>query len=789
MMEGMGALLAALDSFVNPGLLLGLLLLSAPIIIHFLNKRHYQVIHWAAMDFLFQAESKNRRRLRLEDLILLALRMALLGLLVFAVARPVVRGLGGAREDERVVILDDSFSMEATEGAGTAFSAAKAGAVSQVEEAVGRSILVAVWLGTRPDLGPREISSLMEVKPGEAEPSAAGSAAPNPADQAAQVLSFIRALEPSDLPLHLASLLERLGSSFEAKKDTVTRSVVLLSDFRASDWLEEGSATLRSDVQVILADLEKRGLLQKTRWRFVDVGQASRENTAVTAVRLDKEHPMARVPVRIVVEVKNFGVEERKFVAGELEVGEGSAPGILPKGSEVSEKNRGSLFKVLHRIPLPRIDLVPPGKTATTEVQFTFEKAGSYLLTARLEGDRLPRDDSSFAVVHVRDGLRVLVVDGDPGQGRFSGESGFVLPALAPRGPVPSGILPRRVVKDLQEKDVMASDVVILCNREGVTQEERAILEGFLRRGGGVAFFLGNRVAPDRYRQVFEPKEGGLLFPAVLQGIKESSKRCRLGISDPKHPAFEVFRGVEGSSLEQVGFDRFFSLEPASGASVVARFDDPARTPAILDAAAGKGHVALFNMSADRDWNDWPADPSYPIVLQEWVRYLAPRAGANRSFTAGDPMYWETAPGVQYTVILPTGEAVPVSLLLPPSEKTKEPPTLVLEGASLKATHVAGFYCVMPSPAVPGASISPDLLQPSWYACRRDPRESDLEPAGEARLRAALAPAGVDFAMGKDIEVDVFQKNEEGETWRWLAFSAALFLLIELLAAWSFGRR
>jgi len=126
--------------------------------------------------------------------------------------------------------------------------------------------------------------------------------------------------------------------------------------------------------------------------------------------------------------------------------------------------------------------------------------------------------------------------------------------------------------------------------------------------------------ARDRYRQVFEPKEGGLLFPAVLQGIKESSKRCRLGISDPKHPAFEVFRGVEGSSLEQVGFDRFFSLEPASGASVVARFDDPARTPAILDAAAGKGHVALFNMSADRDWNDWPADPSYPIVLQEWVR-------------------------------------------------------------------------------------------------------------------------------------------------------------------------
>jgi hypothetical protein len=843
-------LAAFFDSFVNPGLLLGLFLLSAPIIIHFLNKRHYQVVHWAAMDFLFQAESKNRRRLRLEDIILLLLRILLLGLLVFAVARPLVRGLGGSREDERVVILDDSFSMETSEGAGTAFSAAKAGAVSQVEDAVGRSIPVSVWLGTRPELGPRELSAIQETGPGEGEPSgtstetaalADGSAL---ADRSAQVLGHIRAAEPSDLPLNFARLLERLGASFEAKKDAPMRSVVLLSDFRASDWLEEGSAALRSDIRAVLADLEKRGLLQKIRWRFVDVGEASRENLAVTAVRVDKEHPMARVPARIIVEVRNFGLEDRKLVAGELEVGDGSAPRLLPRAKEspqpttsrlsqptpretsqattretsqattpeasqpttpeasqpttpgAREGERPSLFKALHRIPLPKIDLVPAGKTVTTEVQFTFEKAGNYLLAARLEGDRLPRDDTSFDVARVRDGLRVIVVDGDPGQGRFSGESGFVLPALAPRGSVPSGILPRRVVKELEEKEAMASDVVILCNREGVTQEERAILERFLHRGGGVAFFLGNRVAAERYRETFDEKG---LFPALLKGIKESSKRCRLGISDPKHPAFEVFRGVEGSSLEQVGFDRFFALEPASGAAVVARYDDPARTPAILDAAAGKGRVALFNMSADRDWNDWPADPSYPIVLQEWVRYLAPRSGANRSFTAGDLILWETAPGVQYTAVTPRGEAVRVSLLRGSEEASggaseasganEEPASLSAAGASFGATYLAGFYCVIPSPSVPGAAISPELLEPSWYACRRDPRESDLEPAGEPRLRDALGSAGVEFTMGKDVEVDVFQKNEEGETWRWLSFGAGLFLLIELLAAWSFGRR
>jgi hypothetical protein len=83
---------------------------------------------------------------------------------------------------------------------------------------------------------------------------------------------------------------------------------------------------------------------------------------------------------------------------------------------------------VLHRVPLPTLDVLPGGKEAAIEVDFTFEAAGTYPLRAKLESDRLPRDDDSIAVARVRDGLRVLVVDGDPGQGRFTGDSGFYSP-------------------------------------------------------------------------------------------------------------------------------------------------------------------------------------------------------------------------------------------------------------------------------------------------------------------------------------------------------------------------
>jgi hypothetical protein len=784
-----------MSSFVNPALLGGLILLTAPIIIHLLNKRHFQVIDWAAMDFLLQADSKNRRRIRLEDLILLLLRMLVIALIVLAVARPLIRGAGGRGEEERVVVLDDSFSMDASDGASTAFSLARAAAVSQVEDAVGRSIPVSLWFGTRPEAGGRDVRAVAPGGPGDPAPGsptdpAPGSpgdpAPPSPADEAAGLLDALRGAQAGDVALRFAALLERLAERFEARKEAGVRSVVLVSDFRAADWLEPGAGGgavgrgegprggLRSELAAAFADLARRGLTERLRWKLIDVGSASRENAAVTGIRLATAHPLAKVPARILVDARNFGASDRRFVTGELEVSEAVAPAAKPAVDASSsvpaeKKEPAPRFQVLHRIPLPALDVIPAGKTATFEVELTFERPGTYLLRATIEGDRLARDDASYAVARVRDGIRALVADGDPGQGRFSGESGFLLSALAPRG-ASSGILPRRVVGQIPRQDVLESDVVFILNRDRVSEEERQALEALAARGGGIAFFLGNRVAAASYA------ETGSLFPARLGAVQEAAGRARLRIADPAHPAFEAFRGIEGSSLETVGFDRFLGIEPEDGARVAARYTDPAGTPAIIDAPAGKGRAAIFNLSADRDWNDWPADPSYPIVLQEWARYLARRGEEERTVIAGDLLSWEPAAGVRYAVVTPDGESHPVNA----GSGT---------AASFAGTRLAGFHCVVPEAVAEATALSRGALEPSWYAVRRDPAESDLEPAGEERLRAALSSAGVEFVLGREVDVDVFARGEEGETWRLLACGGGIFLLVELLAAWWFGRR
>ena len=87
-----------------------------PIIIHLLNRRRFKTVSWAAMEFLLRAMRKNRRRLRFEQLLLLATRCLLVLLLGMALARPLgcensALAKLGRRTSLNVYVIDTSYSM------------------------------------------------------------------------------------------------------------------------------------------------------------------------------------------------------------------------------------------------------------------------------------------------------------------------------------------------------------------------------------------------------------------------------------------------------------------------------------------------------------------------------------------------------------------------------------------------------------------------------------------------------------------------------------------------------
>src|SRR5215204_6429607 len=106
---------AFLSFFMNPlTMAAGAALVSAPIIIHLINRMRFRRVRWAAMEFLLKAQKKMRRKMILEQLLLLLLRC----LLVFLAGVLFARFLGCTpfkgqenRATLHVVLLDDTPSM------------------------------------------------------------------------------------------------------------------------------------------------------------------------------------------------------------------------------------------------------------------------------------------------------------------------------------------------------------------------------------------------------------------------------------------------------------------------------------------------------------------------------------------------------------------------------------------------------------------------------------------------------------------------------------------------------
>ena len=100
------------ESFVHPWMFVaGALLISAPIIIHLINRIRFKRIRWAAMEFLLKSQKRNRRRLIIEQLILLLLRILLVLLAGFLMARYLYSGVTDQGGTKHFAILDTGVSM------------------------------------------------------------------------------------------------------------------------------------------------------------------------------------------------------------------------------------------------------------------------------------------------------------------------------------------------------------------------------------------------------------------------------------------------------------------------------------------------------------------------------------------------------------------------------------------------------------------------------------------------------------------------------------------------------
>ncbi|MBE3068626.1 MAG: BatA domain-containing protein, partial [Planctomycetes bacterium] len=126
-------------TLLAPWFLIGLLAVAIPLILHLRRSRRAQKIVFSTTQFFDEQFIRSARRARVQDLLLLALRMALLALFVLALAQPLIRtpglaGLIGGGGRRVAIVLDDSASMTAAGERGTLFDRARAGALAILDE-------------------------------------------------------------------------------------------------------------------------------------------------------------------------------------------------------------------------------------------------------------------------------------------------------------------------------------------------------------------------------------------------------------------------------------------------------------------------------------------------------------------------------------------------------------------------------------------------------------------------------------------------------------------------------
>lgn len=731
--------------FANPWLLWGLALGSVPILIHLLHRRTYRETNWAAMRFLLEASRKNSRRMRFEQLILLAVRTLLLLLAALAFAEPLVQALAPQARARTpiqwVIVVDASFSMGTKSETETRFERAKRAARQIVTGSL-----------------PGDAFNLLRI----AEHSGPA-VVREPAYERESVLSEIDRLQLTDEPGDLRPTLVEAVQVVADAHAPATKEIVFLSDFQRLTWASDAPGP--SD----LHDLLQR-LAERARIVLVDVGDGRTQNAAIASLTTADPVVLPDRPTRFRAGVRNFGSANLAALRVELYV-----DGYL------------SAFKTAD---------VPARDETVLEFPYEFHAAGEHVVEARLPPDRLQADNQRWLSVPVTQRMNVLVVNGREAGRHAENASYYVQTVLSPTTSRESwsGATRPKVISeaDLAAQDLSQYDCIFLCNVALVTPTEAALLQSYAEAGGGIVFTLGDRVKPENYNAVLY-RDGQGVLPAPLgarQGDAKDSNPSQKGFTfdsaDLNHPIVAPFRGNPNAGLERAVTLEYFQvkLPPASQARVVLRFNTG--DPAIVERPVGLGRSLLVTTSADVTWSTWPVHPTFPPIIHELVRYAVSGRSQERQRLVGEPLVRnmssaETAGPI--VVKAPDGTEHTLRPL-----QTEKSAQAVFADTSVRGMYELTIGSANTPKASPKGAASPTARR-ELFAVNVDTRESDLESLDEKMLRSTIL-AGIkyvhrsEWSQGpRDINDSAVERS--GLT-SWLLLAVVALLLVEPLMAWSF---
>ncbi len=657
-------------SFLNAALLGGLAAVSIPILIHLFNRRSAKVIDWGAMRFLLDSLLTRKKRIQLEEALLMAARCLLVALLALCVARPFVPpgsnvpwvvvlplfllgvamaavttvmwpekrlrwklltvtvlllGLAGAaiglerwlnlkrfgtagRRDIAIVI-DGSMSMTLQAGGTTNFDAALREAEKIVNDAGGGTAFSLVLGAPVPQavIGePRVNRAEVKAALGELRPVNGRMAAFDCIREAA--LTLVNGRNPQ-------------------------KDIIVLTDAQDAGWeldrpsrweaLAEGLANFKQKPNLIVRQFPL---------------PASLRNLAITDVKFSRAVVGTDRPVGIEVTVANTGTESVTPAGIALQIGE----------ETLKDSSLGQLL---------------PGAVETVRFTHKFARAGGWVVKATADvQDDLPGDNTWDTVAEVQKRVKVLIVDGAPGGSFMERAGAFAALALAPSSLLSSSVqtdgaaaagaadLIDPEVKPLSQLLTVESfaewDAVLLCDVPGLAPSQARALAGFVEAGGGVLIAPGGRSNPAFYNE-WRSADGRPVAPLRFQQLvtapKAAGSEVKVALTTFTHPALRLVADAKQSDLASLVVGRWWRLadNAAQDATVAVGGRLANSDPFFASRRLGQGTVLQLAVALDPAGSNLPSRQAFVALVHEVVYHLVNSGGQRLNL---EPAYVANVP-------------------------------------------------------------------------------------------------------------------------------------------------
>ncbi|MDA7605163.1 BatA domain-containing protein [Verrucomicrobiales bacterium] len=751
-----------MEFLLNPGFLFaGAAAVAAPIIIHLLNRRRFKKINWAAMDFLLEAQRLNRRRVKLEEIILLLLRCLAMILIGLMIARPSldinVSGLLKAGQTERVIVLDDSLSMATIGQQGSPINKA--------------SEILQKGIKSLSNNNSQDIFTVVRTTdPNKFAPNGL----PLTESSITDLLDEFKNIKATDLRGDLHSALTTVAKSFDSEKASFAKVVYLFTDLRRMDW--ESSTKSGSDKGVVQT---LQSIAEKAAGCYVvDLGSEVENNLFIEEVKPLGKVLVSGVPADFEVLVRNLGKSDIEDVTVSF-----SVRGSLPLKSKI-----------------PRIEA---GAIGVAAFSYTFTDSSKESFSVPVEisldnefsksEDALREDNVRYFPARVASGMRVLIVDGDPSGIFGRSESFYLSNALSPGGPANSGVdVTVLDDADFDSSNLSQYEVIFIANLYRITEERAVGLNEWVKNGGGLVLLLGDQIDEDVYNDVLY-KNGSGLLPFKLStvgGDEKEEKWVNIKPEKQNHPLFRFFEGDNKRLLDQVKVFRWWNSEiddnenSPNPSNIVASLTSDDNSPLVVERQIGEGRVLAVTTPLDNDWNNFPENgASFLITSQELVRYMSRNIASEGLLSVAEPILYpvDVREYRQQAKLLRPGEEVPEMVEALPQNKDNLNDlewTLGYENTDQKGIYEIQFE------RADGSGV-----QSLAFAANLDTEESDLSRITASSIRSDLGGASVEFIPFGSPVLEREANVVRSEMWKVILIILGVLLMVELFYGWWIGAR